>query len=82
MELISAIPGKQEVRNTKSSEEAVEVALTGEEAWLCLQHPVRRRLQRKVKRAVCNCLQLSEEVGNGFTVLQQEEWRAGLGKGK
>lgn len=61
----------------------MEVAITGEEAWLRLKHPGRRRrLQRKMKGAVCSCLQLSGEVGNGFAVLQQEAWGADLGKGK
>lgn len=59
------------------------MARTGEEAWLCLKHPGRRRrLQREMKGAVCSCLQLSGEVGNGFAALQQETWGAGLGKGK
>lgn len=64
----------------------MEVAITGEEAWLCLKNPAGgggvSRLQRKMKGAVCSCLQLSGEVGNSFAVLQQEAWGAGLGKGK
>lgn len=55
MKLIPAIPWKQQGRNTKRLKEAVEIAVTGEEAWLPLKDPGRRRLQRKMDGAVCNC---------------------------